>query len=69
MTIEEGSYATFNGGIYAPDAAIAIQSGSGSTVNGPVVAKSLSIDEGGSLTSTPVSNLGTMNLSVAKIAE
>lgn len=69
MTIEEGSYATFNGGIYAPDAAIAIQSGSGSTVNGPVVAQSLSIDEGGSLTSTPVSNLGTMNLSVAKIAE
>ena len=69
LTIEEGSYATFNGGIYAPSAAIAIQSGSGSTVNGPVVAQSLSVDEGGSLTSTPVSNLGTMNLSVAKLAE
>ena len=69
LTIEEGSDATFNGAIYAPSAGISILSGSGSTINGPIVAQSLSVQQGGSLTSTPVSNLGTMNLSVAKITE
>ena len=69
ITIQEGSYATFNGGVYAPAASIDIESGSGSTVNGPVVAQAVSVKEGGSLTSTPVSNLGTMNLSVAKLTE
>jgi len=69
LSISEGSNTTFNGGIYAPSAAISIASGSGSTMNGPIVASSLSLDEGSSLTSTPVSNLGTMNYSVAKITE
>ena len=69
LSISEGSSATFNGAIYAPSATIAIGSGSGSTFNGPIVAQSLTLDEGSSLTSTPISNLGTMNLSVAKLTE
>ena len=69
LTIQEGSDAIFNGAIYAPNASIAVQSGSGGTVNGPVVAQSLSVQQGGYLISTPISNLGTMNLSVAKLTE
>lgn len=69
ISIEEGSNTIFNGAIYAPSAALTIGSGSGGTVNGPVVAKSLSIDQGGTLTANPVSNLGTMNTSVAKLTE
>jgi len=69
LSISEGSVATFNGAIYAPSATIAIGSGAGSTMNGPIVAKALTLDQGSSLTSTPVSNLGTMNFSVAKLAE
>jgi hypothetical protein len=69
LSIQEGSSTTFNGAIYAPTAGLSIGSGSGSTMNGPIVTSSLTIDEGGSLVSTPISNLGTLNLSVAKIAE
>lgn len=69
LTIEEGSDAIFNGAVYAPNASMAIQSGSGGTVNGPVVAQSLSVQQGGYLISTPISNLGSMNLSVAKLTE
>jgi hypothetical protein len=69
LSIAEGSNATFNGAIYAPSAALAVSNGSGSTMNGPVVAKSLSLSQDSTLTSVPISNLGTMNYSVAKITE
>ncbi len=43
--------------------------GSGSSVGADIVAKTLLINGGGTLNSTPIANLGSYNTSTAKLTE
>lgn len=69
IDFEGGSATYFNGGIYAPGAALTLGNGSTSTVKTDVVAKTMSITGGVSFTAYPVSNLGTMNTTVTKLSQ
>jgi len=69
LSVQGGSSATINGAIYAPGAAITLGNGSGTTVTAQIVAQSLTMNGGGTLKSTPGSNLGTLNISVSRISE
>jgi len=69
VSVQGGSSAYLNGGLYAPLAAITLGNGSGTNINADIVAKSLTMNGGGTLTSTANSNLGTLNMSVAKITQ
>jgi hypothetical protein len=69
LSVQGGSSASFNGNIYAPSASITLGNGSGSTFNSAIVAQSLTMNGGGTLTSSSTANLGTLNLTVAKIVE
>jgi hypothetical protein len=69
VTIEGGSNSNFSGLIYAPSAAVTLDNGSGTTTNMDFVAQSLTMAGGAALNSYASTNLGTMNSSVAKIAE
>jgi Flp pilus assembly protein TadG len=69
IDFEGGSATYFNGGIYAPGAALTLGNGSTSTVKTDVVAKTMSITGGVSFTAYPVSNLGTMNTTVTTLSQ
>jgi hypothetical protein len=69
VTIQGGSNSSFSGLIDAPNAAITLNNGTGTTANMDIVGQSLTMAGGASLTSYATSNLGTLNNSVAKIAE
>ena len=69
VTIQGGSNSNFSGLIYAPNAAVTLNNGTGTTTNMDFVAQSLTMAGGASLNSYASTNLGTMNSSVAKIAE
>lgn len=69
VNVQGGSKAVYNGTIYAPSAAVTLGDGSNSTIAADIVAQTLTINGGAKLTSTPVSNLGTLNISVAKLSE
>ncbi|MFZ0744819.1 MAG: pilus assembly protein TadG-related protein [Terracidiphilus sp.] len=69
VTIQGGSSSNFSGLVYAPNAAVTLNNGTGTTLNMDFVSQSLSISGGATLNSYATSNLGTLNLSVAKVAE
>jgi Flp pilus assembly protein TadG len=69
MSVQGGSSAYLNGGIYAPAAAMTLGNGSGTTVDSAIVAKSLTMNGGGTLNATSATNLGTLNLSSSKLAQ
>lgn len=69
LSIQGGSTAVLTGTIYASDAAITLGNGSGTSINADIVAQSLTMNGGGTLTSTSTSNLGSLNTSVAKLAQ
>jgi len=69
VTIEGGSNSNFSGLIYAPNAAITLDNGTGTTTNMDIVAQSLTMAGGAALNSYADTNLGTLNSSVAKIVE
>jgi Flp pilus assembly protein TadG len=69
ISIQGGSKMVLNGTIYAPSANVMLGNGSNTTITADVVAKTMTVNGGGKLTSTPVANLGTLNLSVAKLTE
>ena len=69
VTIQGGSNSNFSGLIYAPNAAVTLNNGTGTTTNTDFVAQSLTMAGGASLNSYATTNLGTMNSTVAKIAE
>jgi hypothetical protein len=69
ISIQGGSSLFFSGSIYAPLAAVTLGNGSNTTLNADVVAQSLTMNGGGSLQSTSSANLGTLNISVAKVAQ
>jgi hypothetical protein len=69
ISIQGGSSAYLNGAIYAPLAPLTLGNGSASTVDTDVVAQSLTMNGGGTLTSTSATNMGTLNTSVAKVTQ
>jgi hypothetical protein len=69
VTIEGGSNSNFSGLIYAPNAAVTLDNGTGTTTNMDFVAQSLTMAGGAALNSYASTNLGTLNTSVAKLAE
>jgi Flp pilus assembly protein TadG len=69
VTIQGGSNSAFSGLVYAPNAAVTLNNGTGTTMNMDFVAQTLSVAGGATLTSYSTANLGTLNISVAKITE
>jgi Flp pilus assembly protein TadG len=69
VTIEGGSTSNFSGLIYAPSAAVTLNNGTGTTMNMDFVAQTLTMAGGATLNSYASTNLGTLNTSVAKLAE
>jgi len=69
VTVDGGSNAYMQGNFYAPSAAVTLNNGTTSTTNGDVVAKTLTMAGGGKLLSSPGSNLGTLNIGVAKLSQ
>jgi hypothetical protein len=69
VTIQGGSSSTFSGLVYAPNAAVTLNNGTGTTLNMDFVSQTLSISGGATLNSYATSALGTLNLSVAKLVE
>lgn len=69
VTIQGGSNSAFSGLVYAPNAAVTLNNGTGTTLTMDFVAQSLSMSGGAVLNSYATSNLGTLNISVAKLAE
>ncbi|MGA9585774.1 MAG: pilus assembly protein TadG-related protein [Terracidiphilus sp.] len=69
VTIQGGSSSTFSGLVYAPNAAVTLNNGTGTTLNMDFVSQTLSMSGGATLNSYATSALGTLNLSVAKLVE
>jgi Flp pilus assembly protein TadG len=69
VTIDGGSSSNFSGLVFAPSAAVTMNNGTGTTLNMDFVAQSLSLSGGAVLNSYSTANLGTLNISVAKLAE
>jgi Flp pilus assembly protein TadG len=69
MSIQGGSNVSFNGAIYAPSSNVTLGNGSGTALGADLVANTLTMNGGGTLSSTAASNFGSLNTSVAKIVE
>jgi hypothetical protein len=69
VTIQGGSTSNLSGLVYAPNAAVTLNNGTGTTLNMDFVAQTLSVAGGATLNSFATSSLGTLNLSVAKLVE
>ena len=69
ISIQGGSNTSFNGAIYAPSSNVTLGNGSGSAIDADLVAKTLTMNGGGTLNSTAAANLGTLSISVSKVTE
>ncbi len=69
MSVQGGSNVSINGAIYAPTSNVTLGNGSGTAIDADLVAKTLTMNGGGTLNSTATSNFGTLNISVAKLTE
>ena len=69
MSIQGGSNTSFNGAVYAPSAGVTLGNGSGTAIGADLVAKTLTMNGGGTLSCSATSNFGTLNISVAKVTE
>jgi Flp pilus assembly protein TadG len=69
VTMQGGSNSNLSGLIYAPNAAITLDNGTGTTTDMDIVAQSLTMAGGAALNSYADTNLGTLNSSVAKVVE
>jgi Flp pilus assembly protein TadG len=69
ISIQGGSATSFNGAIYAPSDVVTLGNGSGTTISADLVAKSLTMNGGGTLASSATSNFGTLDLSTAKLTQ
>jgi Flp pilus assembly protein TadG len=69
VTIQGGSTSNLSGLIYAPNAAVTLNNGTGTSMNMDFVAQTLTMAGGATLNSYATTNLGTLNSSVAKLAE
>lgn len=69
ISIQGGSSTNFNGEILAPSANINLGNGSSNGYTAEIYANSLTMEGGAILNATATANLGTLNLSTAKVAE
>jgi len=69
LNVQGGSSAYLNGALYAPSAPINLANGTSTSFTADIVAQTLTMAGGGTLTSQPTSNLGTLNISVAKLSQ
>jgi hypothetical protein len=69
VTIQGGSASNFSGLIYAPSASVTLNNGTGTSMNMDFVAQTITMAGGATLNSYASTNLGTLNTSVAKLAE
>jgi hypothetical protein len=69
ISIQGGSNTSFNGAIFAPTSNVTLGNGSGTTLGADLVAKTLTMNGGGTLSSTATNNFGTLNVSTAKLTE
>lgn len=69
VSIVGGTNSNLSGLVYAPNAAVTLNNGTGTTLTMDFVAQSLNISGGAALNSYSISSLGTLNLSVAKLVE
>jgi hypothetical protein len=69
LSIQGGSNTSFNGAIYAPSSNVNLANGSSNAISADLVAKTLTMAGGGTLSSTATSNFGSLNISTAKVAE
>ncbi len=69
LSIQGGSNTSFNGAIYASASNVTLGNGSGTAIDADIVAQTLTMNGGGTLSSSATSNFGTLNISVAKLTE
>jgi Flp pilus assembly protein TadG len=69
ISIQGGSNTSFNGAIFAPSSNVTLGNGSGTTLGADLVANTLTMNGGGTLSSTATNNFGTLNVSTAKLTE
>lgn len=69
ISVQGGASSYFYGAIYAPLAPVTLGNGSGTTITADIVAKSLTMNGGGTLISNPNSNMGSFNQSTAKVTQ
>lgn len=69
VTVQGGSSSSISGLVYAPNANVTLNNGTGTTLTMDFVAQTLSIAGGATLNSYAIPSLGTLNLSVAKLSE
>ena len=69
LSIQGGSNTSFNGAVYAPTAGVTLGNGSGTAIDADLAVKTLTMNGGGTLSSSATSNFGTLNISVAKVTE
>ena len=69
VTIQGGTSSAFSGLVYAPNAAVTLSNGSGTSLNMDLVAKTLTMTGNAKLQSYASPDLGTLNISVAKLTE
>ncbi|MES2390229.1 MAG: pilus assembly protein TadG-related protein [Acidobacteriota bacterium] len=69
LSIQGGSTAVMSGAIYATGAGVTLGNGSGTSISADIVAQTLTMNGGGTLSSTPTANLGSMNISTAKLSQ
>ena len=69
VSIQGGSTIFMSGALYAPGAELYLVNGTGTTITGDVVANTLTMAGAGTLAVNPSVNLGTANLSVAKLTQ
>lgn len=69
VSIQGGTNSNLSGLVYAPNAAVTLNNGTGTTLTMDFVAQTLNVSGGAALNSYSISSLGTLNLSVAKLVE
>lgn len=69
VSAQGGANTFMNGSLLAPSAALTLGNGSSSTIEGSIVAQTLTMNGGGVLTPTPSSSEGSMIISSPKMAQ
>jgi Flp pilus assembly protein TadG len=69
MTVAGGSTTFINGAIYAPGAAVTMNNGTGTTIEGGIAAYSLTLAGGGTLTATTDTNQGSLSTGAANLMQ
>jgi Flp pilus assembly protein TadG len=69
VTVQGGASSYINGSFYAPGAAVTLDNGTGTTVYGDVVAQTLTMAGGATLSASPTTNQGSLTISSPKLVQ